>query len=555
VAELIVNVKTKVDTKELKAAGKRITKVLGTGLKVGGTVAGAALGAVGAAATVAAAETLSFAEDASAAMEQFRRETGSTEESLNDFTDSAKDLFATGVGEGIDDIAESMAIVQNTMQSGAKETENLTKRALAMRDVFDKDVGESIDAVKVLMDEFGLTSDQAFDFLAEGAKRGLDRNGDLLDSVREYGNLFADADATASEFFSILETGTAGGVLGTDKIADAFKEFQIRFIEGNDDLVSGLETLGINYDELKSDVESGSLTIADAFGIVTRSAGKVDTSLLKNREAVAKLGTQFEDLGIEAVAGVDIASTSLEDMAGSMDGVIEKNQTIGESTEILKRQLVVALEPAAKELMPLLAEGVAQVSEFLTAARPIFQGFASDLRDSLGPAMTIIGDSLSRIAQVFGIASEGASGMDAALVILKGTLGIVVTAIEAVAIASKFLADAFEIAKGLASQLTTISNLAGEALGGESGEGLFGRGGALNILGLQGGGVIPGSPNQAVPIIAHGGEEVANPAIGQSITIGDETFAVREASRLAKAINLMRQRDMQKLVDTVAANL
>lgn len=53
----------------------------------------------------------------------------------------------------------------------------------------------------------------------------------------------------------------------------------------------------------------------------------------------------------------------------------------------------------------------------------------------------------------------------------------------------------------------------------------------------------------------HKGEEVANPTQGQSITIGDEKFAVREAGRMASAINAMRQRDMQELVDTVAANL
>ena len=50
-------------------------------------------------------------------------------------------------------------------------------------------------------------------------------------------------------------------------------------------------------------------------------------------------------------------------------------------------------------------------------------------------------------------------------------------------------------------------------------------------------------------------EEIANPNIGQAITIGDETFAVRQAERMAAAINSMRQRDMQELVDVVAANL
>jgi hypothetical protein len=96
-----INIKVGFDDKGLKEANKKIGKFLKTGLKAGGVAAGAALGAVGAAAAVAAAETINFAEDANAAMEQFRRQTGETEESMVDFTASAKDLFATGIGDGI----------------------------------------------------------------------------------------------------------------------------------------------------------------------------------------------------------------------------------------------------------------------------------------------------------------------------------------------------------------------------------------------------------------------------------------------------------------------
>lgn len=546
-AVLGITIKIGFDEKGLKKANKQIGKFLKTGLKAGGIAAGAALGAVGVAAGAAAIEAVNFAEESNAAMENFRRTTGLAEGNVKQFGESAKNLFAAGFGEDIDDIAGTLAEISNTMQTGAKETEGLAKQALVMRDVFDKDVGESIDAVKVLVDEFGLTSKQAFDFLVEGAQKGLDRNDDLLDSVREYSNLFAQSGATADEFFSILETGAGAGVLGTDKIADAFKEFQIRFVEGNDDLILGLDTLGLNYDELRADVESGSISISDAFGMVTEAAGQVDSSLLINQEAVAKLGTQFEDLGIEAVAGVNLTATSLDDMAGAMDNVIAKNQTIGESMDILKRQMVVALEPAAQELMPLLASGVEKVSEFLTMARPIFQGFASDLSGTLGPAIEIIGDSLSRIAAVFGVVDENASGMDAALAILEGTLNLVVTGIEAVAVATSLLADAFEIAKGLGSQIGQITSAINILPEISEGIGSF--------LGFQGSGIVPGPSSQAVPIIAHGGEEIANPAMGQSIIIGGEQFAVREANRMVVAINAMRQRDMQELVDTVAANL
>ncbi len=198
--------------------------------------------------------------------------------------------------------------------------------------------------------------------------------------------------------------------------------------------------------------------------------------------------------------GTNSASTSLDDMAGSMDEVITKNMTLGESMGNLRRQMVVALEPAAQELLPLLGEGVSKVSEFLTLARPIFTGFAGELSDKLGPALQIIGDSLARVGAVFGIVSEDASGMDTALKILEGTLDLIVTAIEAVAVVSKLLADAFEIGKGLGQQLGVITGAAAETAG--------------ELLGFQEGGVVPGATGAPRLAVVHGGETITPPGQG-----------------------------------------
>ena len=531
-AELGLLIKIGLDKDSLKKANKKIGDFLITGFKAGAVGAASALATVGVAAGVAAAETIAFADDANKAMEQFRRETGLAEESVEEFSSSAKNLFAAGVGEGIDDIARAMATVNNTMQTGAKETERITKRALTMRDVFDKDVGESIDAVKVLMDEFGLTSEAAFDFLVTGAQKGLDRNDDLLDSIREYGNLFGDAGFDASQFFSILESGAEGGVLGTDKIADAVKELGIRLSEGGDEAKQAFsDVVGVSFDDVAAKISAGEAQWADYFDDIIGGLQDIEDPLERNRQQVALFGTQAEDLGIGFSENIDTATTSLDDMAGSMDEIISKNASLGESMGNLRRQMVVALEPAAQELLPLLGEGVSKVSEFLTQARPIFTGFAGELSDKLGPALQIIGDSLARVGAVFGIVSEDASGMDTALKILEGTLDLIVTAIEAVAVASKLLADAFEIGKGLGQQLGVITGAAAETA-----QGLGSQVGQIGeLLGFQEGGsfIVGGSggpDSQLVSFMATPGEPVTVGTPGQTggltININAPVFGV-----------------------------
>lgn len=530
-AELGLTIKVGLDKKSLKKSTASIGKFLKTGLKAGAVGAAGALATVGVAAGAAAAETIAFADEANAAMEGFRRETGLTNDEVIFFSKSAKNLFAAGIGEGIDDIAKSMALVQNVMGSGVEETERLTKRALTMRDVFDKDVGESIDAVKVLMDEFGLTSDQAFDFLVTGAQKGLDRNGDLLDSVREYGNLFGDMNLRADEFFSILETGAEGGVLGTDKIADAFKELNIRLSDASLDQADAFEQVtGRSFEKVAEFVRGGDEAWGNYFDEIISGLQKIEDPLERNRLQVALFGTQAEDLGVSFSEDINLAATSLDDMDGSMDEIITKNVTLGQSMENLNRQMIVALEPAAQELMPLLADGVAKASEFLEAARPIFTGFASELSEKLGPAMAIVGDSLARIGTVFGIVSEDASGMDAALKILEDTLDLIVTAIEAVAVASKLLADAFEIGKALGQQVGEIGGLLFD--GDENGDGGGGLGG---LLGFKDGGGFTvggsgGADSQTVAFRATPGERVSVTPPGQggglTININSPVFGV-----------------------------
>ena len=52
---------------------------------------------------------------------------------------------------------------------------------------------------------------------------------------------------SADEFFSIMETGSAGGVLGTDKIADSVKEMGIRLNENAKGVSEAFTAMGLDF--------------------------------------------------------------------------------------------------------------------------------------------------------------------------------------------------------------------------------------------------------------------------------------------------------------------
>jgi hypothetical protein len=307
-------------------------------------------------------------------------------------------------------------------------------------------------------------------------------------------------------------------VLGTDKIADAVKELNIRLNEGGDGVKDAFGAIGLNFDEVATSVSSGQSEWGDYFGAITAGLQSIEDPIARQAAAVALFGTQAEDLGPQFVDSLNPALTTLTDMAGATEALNAQYNTMGDALEGMNRRALVAIEPVGDALLELTNSAMPFLDDFLTRAEPIIAKFAATFKDVLPPAMAIVGDSLARIGTVLGVTTEGATGMDVALKVLEGTLNLIVTAVEAVAVGFAKVADAFEIAKGLGDQLGTINDLLGQTVGGAAGEGLFGSQGVLNPFkgapSFAGGGIVPGTLGEPVPIIAHGGEVITDPRSG-----------------------------------------
>lgn len=211
-------------------------------------------------------------EDAQRAINGFQAATGASNEEIKAFNDSMLNIYNNNFGENFEDIANSMAqIKQQAGDIGAEELEEMTTNALMLRDTFDFEVNESMRAAKMLMDQFGLTGTEAYTLIAQGAQNGLDKNGDLLDSINEYGVHYSQMGYGAEEFFNSLKNGTEAGTFSVDKLGDAMKEFGIRTKDSSD-------------------------TTAGAFIAIGLAAGDNSEAIEKTRDEIDKYSTKIEDL-------------------------------------------------------------------------------------------------------------------------------------------------------------------------------------------------------------------------------------------------------------------
>ena len=203
-------------------------------------------GAVAAAAAVTAIGTAAFnvSRETEAATANIAAQLGTTIEEAERFGEVAQRVYGENFAGSVTEAGEAVGRAFQVMGDlGDKSLQKVTERAFALRDSFQVDTAESIDAAQTLMENFGISSDQAFDLIAKGFQKGLNRADDFTDTINEYSTQFASGGATAAQFFNLLESGLAGGALGVDKAADAFKEFRVRIQDGSKATADSLSKL------------------------------------------------------------------------------------------------------------------------------------------------------------------------------------------------------------------------------------------------------------------------------------------------------------------------
>lgn len=181
------------------------------------------------------------------AMNQYIASTGKGAEETDRYKKILEEIYVNNYGENFEDIGQAMAEV--TKQLGDlndASLQDVTESAFALRDTFGYEIPESTRAAKALIDNFGISGEQAMNLIAAGAQNGLDYSGELIDSINEYSVQFAKVGLDADDMFKIFEKGAKTGAWNLDKIGDAVKEMSIRVIDGSETTSSGFQAIGLD---------------------------------------------------------------------------------------------------------------------------------------------------------------------------------------------------------------------------------------------------------------------------------------------------------------------
>ncbi|OKP67570.1 hypothetical protein A3842_28120 [Paenibacillus sp. P3E] len=430
---------------------------------------------------------MAIVNESSDAMAQLQAATGMTTEQMEGMNEISKDLYSQNYGKSFEDIGESMGVVKQVLQQTGNELEKTTQTAMTYRDVFKGDLPDSIKAVDSMMRKFGISSEQSYNLMAQGAQKGLNKSGELLDTASKYSVYFDNMGYSANEMFDLFSVGMENGATSLEGVADTVKEFGTTIKNGSQStkdtiyelfapeqlkkfsaaLVSGgtkskefaqlvkaagkastaalvgdlkaggdsankamlqlQKTLGTG-DKIFKGLADGSMTGKQAMEQVILKLKGIKDPIHQAQLAGSLFGSQFEDMGSEAVLALGQTRSEFDMTKKTMEEVAAvKYNTLSQQFAAVGRELMTELViPLGESLMPMLQE----VAHWMSNNKELMMVIG------LAAPAAVLATKTVKIVKAFsniGAAAEGAGsaagGFAGALGLLTSPVGITAAAV------------------------------------------------------------------------------------------------------------------------------
>ncbi|PGA04554.1 phage tail tape measure protein [Bacillus toyonensis] len=360
------------------------------------------------------AAAVKVASDFDASNRKLESTLGLSKEATKELGNVAKDTWKDGFGESIQEVDEAVIQVSQNMKNlSFDEMQGATQNAMTLAKTFDTDVNEVTRGAGQLMNQFGLSAKETFDLLASGGQAGLNFSNEMFDNISEYAPLFKQAGFSAEEMFTIMANGTQDGSYNLDYINDLVKEFGIRVQDGSKGVTEAFAEMSPETQKVWDNFNKGKGTSADVFNAVLGDLGKMDDKVKANQLGVAVFGTKWEDMGAEAVLGLNNADGALQNVDGSMKKMQKTQQeAFGVRWQKLARTTMASLEPLGQAILdiaevalpPIIKAVEVAAKAFSSIPKPIQIGIVAILGmvAVLGPLIAMMGFMTSGVGAFVG---------------------------------------------------------------------------------------------------------------------------------------------------------
>lgn len=269
---------------------------------------------------------------------------GETDDQARQTAQVIKDVYEAGLGESMDRVAEAVVRIKRNLGEMDDGTLNaITQQAIILEDTFDVDMNETLRGVKGLMKNFGLTAQEAMDYIVAGTQEGLDWTDELGDNISEYSGKFSQAGYSASEYFQLLKNGSESGAYNLDKVNDAINEVTTRLADGT--IEGALGSFSSETQKTFKAWQDGKATQKDVIDSIVSDITKCDDQQKALTMSATAFGTMGEDANLTFAKALNSVGTTFDDVSGKGQQFADETTTPMQELESKVRKVKDQLQP------------------------------------------------------------------------------------------------------------------------------------------------------------------------------------------------------------------
>ena len=296
---------------------------------------------------------------------------GETGEAAEASAEIVKNVYGSGVGQSMDAVAEAVIMVKKNLGDlGATDLTDLTKQALTLEELYGIDMNETLRGVNSLMKQYGLTAQEAMDYIVRGTQNGLDKTNELGDNLSEYAGKFEQAGYSASEYFQLLQNGLQGGAYNLDKVNDAINEVTTRLADGT--IGDSIDLYSQKTQSLFLAWQNGEATQKQVIDSIVADIGNCTSQQEALNMAAQAFGTMAEDGNLKFITSLTSVGETYDSVAGSAQNLFSQTQTPMQEMEANTRKLQQALVPLGEKIVELANVVLPPLVAIITAVSEVF---------------------------------------------------------------------------------------------------------------------------------------------------------------------------------------
>lgn len=193
---------------------------------------------------------------------------GVTEKQAENLRSKIKE-FSDG-GYDVGSISEGVELLTQTMSLTDTEMEKVTKGMSIMNDR-GYETSDMVRFMQMAYNNWGMTAEDALGMIIRGQQEGMNIAGDMMDTFLEYTPIFSQFGLDGEQAFALISQAMKDTGMDSDKVADMMKEVFLTITDGSDASKDALASVGVDVDDLKARIDSGEITMVDAFNEVNKA--------------------------------------------------------------------------------------------------------------------------------------------------------------------------------------------------------------------------------------------------------------------------------------------